>query len=157
MLDQEIPMKWVAVIFLTLAACGIFGWWVISPSAQTVAFNECMAKPDLVKKEPDEKGRSRTCAYVVAGRDMRRDTYDKCNALYVKCRIVLRDFVNIFATSTTDVMWSFTLHGEDKWGNLQRVVLTRRFVRPDDTSLDWKVAAQEVQVGETLAERLDLD
>ena len=33
MLQQEIPMKWVTVIFSALAACMIFGWWyIMTPS-----------------------------------------------------------------------------------------------------------------------------
>ena len=33
MLEQEIPIKWVAVIFSTLAASMVFSWWyIMTPS-----------------------------------------------------------------------------------------------------------------------------
>jgi hypothetical protein len=35
MLEQEIPMKWVAVIFSTLAASMVFSWWyIMTPSTR---------------------------------------------------------------------------------------------------------------------------
>ena len=136
-------MKWVAVIFLSLAACMIFGWWyIMTPSASEKYFTECMQSPKLSDR-PD-KDKKIICHFAVAGNIAIDGANAACasheSSKFQKCE---RLSTKLAKDGQTDIILVNVLQYRDDWNNVHFADYTMRLTRASVDDFDWHVANTE--------------
>ena len=153
MLEQEIPMKWVAVIFSALGACMVVGPWMYF---NTLSAHEQLAQDFANCVKSDSKIKT-PCKAATWGKHFGLRTLgtaacaSHASSKIEKCAPVPdpehpKSFKKTVIGTTTDVTILTYLTYRDDWNNVHPAYYTVRLTRASKDDLDWHVANTEFSV-----------
>ena len=150
MLQQEIPMKWVVVIFAALAACMIFGWvYITTPSWSERSFAKCM---QTKSNDPDKKKFCRLgVAFAIAADKAKAACVSHEGSKVQKCVLLPAEddpkkVDQWGAGSDTDVNIITHLTFRDDWNDVRFADYMVRLTRAPGDDPNWHVANSEFSV-----------
>lgn len=155
MLDQEIPTRWVIIIFSGLAACVLFVWWLIAwPGSGGYMYAQCMK----AQFDTDGSDKKEVChagvAYRIAWEAAKAACASQESSKIQKCELVPdSDVANAAETTVTitngsirrgtDVKLTVYLRYRDDRNEPHPAYYTVRLTRSSADDPNWQIAKSE--------------